>query len=101
MKAIQYIVDMTYNREETLKVAGVLFITLLKVMKKIKSKGHTHYTNKEFAIYPVNANTIARVRKLVMVGQGKGEVILEAIDELFVEEIAKQNLKILRSENVS
>jgi len=101
VKAIQYIIDMTYDRTDTLKTAGILFSILLKTMKKIKEKGHTGYTNKEFAMYPVSASSIARTKKLVMVGNGKGLAVLDAIDELFMEEITKQNLKILRSENVS
>jgi hypothetical protein len=97
MKNITYTIDVKYEKKDTTKIAGILFSILLKIVKKLKDRDHK-YTNKEFAIFPVNMFQISKLKKIVMAGNGKGIAVLDAIDELFLEQIQKENLKIYREQ---
>ena len=97
-KTIQYIVDMTYDKEQTLRVAGILFSKLLRTVKALKKKG-IEYKADEFAIYPVNAFELLKLKKIVMSGKDKGVHLLDALDEMFMAELEKENLKVQRDQN--
>ncbi len=99
MKTVMYIIDAKYEKKETMQVAGVLFKILLKTIRALR-RNQTKYTNKEFAIFPVNTFQIAKDKKIILAGNGKGVAVLEAIDEAFMNELEKANLKVLRQEYV-
>ena len=97
-KTIQYIVDMTYDKEQTFKVARILFSKLLRTVKALKNKG-IEYKADEFAIYPVNALELLKLKKIVISGKDKGINLLDALDEMFLAELEKENLKVQRDQN--
>jgi len=98
VKTIQYIVDMPYTKEQTLKVAGILFSKLLQTVKALKKKG-IEYKADEFAIYPVNAFKLLKLKKIVMSGKDRGINLVDALDESFLAALEKENLKVQRSQN--
>ena len=98
VKTVQYIIPMTYDKEQTLKVAGILFSKLLQTVKALKKKGIECKAD-EFAIYPVNAFKLLKLKKIVMSGKDKGINLLDALDEMFLAELEKENLKVQRDQN--
>lgn len=96
MKKIQYKFDMTYSNEETLQAFGQLLKVVLIDLKDRK-KSKKKYSPKDFAIYPLNARKISKLRKVLLVSDSqKGESILNKIDESFMKEVEKENLKVVR-----
>jgi len=96
MKKIQYRFDMTYSNEETMQVFGQLLKVVLSDLRDRK-KSKKKYAPKDFAIYPLNARKISKLRKVLLVSDSqKGESILNKIDESFMKEVEKENLKVVR-----
>jgi len=97
-KTIQYIIPMTYDKDQTLKVAGIIFSKLLQTVKSLKDR-NVEYSPTDFAIYPVNTFKILKLKKIVMSGKDKGINLLDALDEMFLSELEKENLKVQRDQN--
>jgi len=97
MRRIQYKIDPTYNKKESLQVASILLITLLKTLRKIKEAGYT-YDSTDFIFYPLNPLQIVKNGKLILVGSPKTKGIVDYIDEKFLKDLEKENLKVIREE---
>ena len=97
-KTIQYIIDMTYDKKQTLKVTGILFSKLLLLVIALKKK-NIKYSAEEIAIYPISTFELLKLKKIVMSGKDRGINPLDALDESFLAELEKENLKVQRSQN--
>jgi len=96
MKKIQYKFDMAYTNEEVLNVLGSLLKVVVNDVHALK-KGKAKLTPKDFALYPMNAAKISKLRKVLLVsGSAKGEVILDGIDSKFMTEVDKNSFKVVR-----
>jgi len=97
-KNIQYIIPMEYDKDKSLEVISTLFLKLLQTVNSLKDKG-IKYTPKEFAIYPINLFEQLKLKKIIMSGKDRGVNLLDAVDEMFLEELTKENLKVRRDQN--
>lgn len=96
MKKIQYRFDMSYTGPEVLSVFGSLLKVIVQDVRALK-KSKKKFSPKDFAVYPMNATKVSRLRKVLLVSDSKqGETILDGIDKQFMDEVAKQNFKVVR-----
>jgi hypothetical protein len=98
MTTIQYIIPIDYGKEQTVNVASTFYTNLIRAIKKLK---HIKFEKQDFVIYPVNSSEILKYKKLLMTANDRGKPLLEALDELFLEDLTKENLKVERLQNAT
>ena len=94
MKVIQYILPGDYDKEKTLKTAGILFTKLMKTIKKIN--GNIEFDKEEFIIWPVSGWYVSKYKKIIMVGKDAGIPLMEALDEMYIADLEKAGLRVYR-----
>mgnify|MGYP001561619078 CR=1 FL=1 len=92
---IQYKIDMTLDQSDTLKVAGALLKVMMRTFKKIKETDHS-FGPTDLVFYPLNVAKIAQNKKLILMASKKAEGVLEYLDEKFMKELEKEDLKVIR-----
>jgi hypothetical protein len=97
MKVIQYRIDPTYDKAETLRVAGILLKQLLNTAYTLHARGY-EFAKDALVFYPLNALEIAKTKKLLISSNTATEGVLAALDENFMKEIEKKQLRIQREE---
>lgn len=98
IKTIQYLLPTDYNKDKIDKVINLLFSNLVDISKKIKDK--QQFNEKDFTIWPVSEIHIFKYRKIIITGKDTGTPLLEALDELFLENLKKEGLRVYRQEYI-
>jgi hypothetical protein len=96
---IQYIIDKQYDKQDTLKVAGILLKIMLNTLLTLKNRVN-HLESTDLLFYPLNTQEIEKKKKLLLISSDKAKGILEYIDKKFMSELAKEELNVLRREQV-
>lgn len=101
MKHLQYKFAMEYSKKEIMQVFGILLKSVMTEITTLKRAG-TKVEVKDFAMYPLNATKIMKLRKVLLVSSSaKGAKILDKIDTAFMKEVEKLSLRVVREEFIS
>lgn len=93
---ITYIIDLTYNEVDTLSIASKLFKIFIKTMVSLKKEIKEKLQENDLIYYPISPTKINKGRKLIVEAKSRAKGILEYIDEKFMKEVEKEQLKIQR-----
>ena len=94
---LQYKINELYDKNETLKVAGILLRIMMRTIRALKDK-IKHFEPKDLVFYPLNTYEIGRGKKLILLGSDKAKGVMEYIDQKFMDEVSKEGLQVQREE---
>lgn len=94
---LKYKINELYDKNDTLKVAGLLLRIMMKTLLSLKDR-LAHLEPKDLVFYPLNAYEIGRGKKLFLFGSTKAKGVVEYIDQKFMEAVAKEGLQVQREE---
>jgi len=96
---IQYLIGKQYDKQDTLRVAGILLKIILDTLSTLKDRT-AHLESTDLLFYPLSVQEIGKTKKLLLIASNKAKGILEYIDKKFMSELAKEELNVLRREQV-